>query len=432
MATPGILGLNALDARHQHLLALDSYKNFNSLPCGLPAELWSIILDHLYDNKRTLLSCLLACRAWGDFCRYHLYELFTWSTVNKFDEDGCSTFHPYPHYARRLAISGSLLDDDVAEDSNIEWLLPLAQHLDQFVSVTHLEVDSMDWDDIFRTHAWDKFTSAKGFLSQITCLDFCNIPLHPFQHILESICLFPSLEKLDYLPSHVDFGEEIFDLQSYTPSSSWHAFSTEHSPLQLPTLGFWTWFSAIEFTSLQTIRLDSVPTSDLPSLSSYLRLLGGVLKNFRIRFITPHDVYEFVESNVLANSTGLQRLELVGFIRQYPNDQFWAGEESFNLLTMLPGTSLSGLDVLLDGTPHRIADSVLSRLAAIDDILATSEKFSALNNVHLHLGRCDKVNQEISKAFPSCQKKGLITVSTSMQDLSLIAMTKVILDDGME
>ncbi|KAJ3874380.1 hypothetical protein F5051DRAFT_474134 [Lentinula edodes] len=404
MITPGILGLNTLDARHQHLLTLDSHKNYYSLPCGLPAELWNIILDHLYDDRDTLLSCLLTCRAWGDFCRYHIYEIFTWSAIDKFDENGRSEFHPFPHYVRHLAISGGFLDDDVGS-SDTEWLLPLARRLDQFVSVVHLEVDSIDWDEVFGSPAWDTFISATAFLSNIKSLDFSNIPLQPFQHILDSICLFPSLEKLDYLPSHVDFDEEILDFQCYIPSSSWHAFSTEHSPLQLPTVGFWTWLSAIAFASLQTIRLDSVPTSDLLSLSHYLRLLGASLKDFRIRFITPHDIYEFAQSNALTNSHGLKRLELVGIIRQYSDDRYWAGEESLNLLNMLPSTSLSGLDLVLDGTSRRIADSVPSRLSVFDKLLATSGKFPALKDVHL-------------------RRKGLVTVSTSMFDVSLLAIVK--------
>ncbi|KAJ4480043.1 hypothetical protein J3R30DRAFT_2570450 [Lentinula aciculospora] len=433
MATHGILDLHTLDARHQYLLALDSYQKYTRLPCGLPAELWNIILDHLYDDKGSLLSCLLACRAWGDFCRYHIYEIFTWSPVHKFDEDGWSKFHPFPHYVRHLAISGCSFGNDVIEDLDTGWLLPLAQRLYQFGSVVHLEVDSVDWDDVIGTHAWDTFISATGFLSQIKILDLSNIPLQPFQHILDSICLFPSLEKLEYLPSHVELDEEILNLQSNTPSILWHTFSTEHSPLQLPTIGFWTWLSAITFTSLRTIRLDTVPTSDLPSLSNYLCLLGQTLTDFRIRFITPHDVFKFTELNALANSTGLQQLELVGLIRQYPDDQLWAGEESLYFLDMLPGNSLSGLALVLDGTSRRIPDTISSHLPALDKVLAALTKFPQLKNIHLTVGcsRYDETSLEMGDSFAECYKKGLITTSTLTADASFLAKFKDAFDNQM-
>ncbi|KAJ3834984.1 hypothetical protein EV361DRAFT_310408 [Lentinula raphanica] len=409
MSAPGILGLNALDARHQHLLALGVSTNQISLPCGLPAELWSIILDHLFDDHKALLSCLLACRVWGDFCRYHLYEIFSWSYLDKFDEDACSTFHPHPRFVRRFVISGSLCYGVSPEET--EWLLPLAQRLDQFVSVAVLEFDSFEWDDVIGTTAWDKFTAARNFLSQIKDLNLSNVPLQPFRCILENICLYPSLEKFDYLPSHVELDDDdtILDFQSYMPSRSWHTISTENAPHVLPTFGLWTWLSAITFTSLQTIRLDFVPKSDLPSLSNYLRLLGGVLKSFRIRFAAPRDVYDFLESNALANSTGLERLDLAGLLRQYNDDQLWAGEESFKFFTMLPSTSLSVVKFILNPRDSQGPSPGPSRLSAIDELLATSGKFSLLRNVHLRVGYKDE--QHLSEALVLCHKRRLVTVS---------------------
>lgn len=275
-------------------------------------------MDCLHDDKDSLRSCLLACRSWGHFCRHHVFGTFTWNALDhdsdtKIDfESESNLFHPCPQYVRHLAIngygygSGSFItindDDSIPEDWDRDmytvhvddgWLLPLAERLDDFVSVVHLEVDSVDWADMFGTHAWDTFSSSTKFLSQIRSVDFSNIPLQPFQYLLDSICLFPALERLDYLPSHVDLDcDEVegVDYKSYAPPSSWNAFSTEHAPLQLPTSGFWTWLSAVGFTSLQTIRLDSVPTLDLPLLSRYLCLLGGSLKDFRIRFVKPRDI----------------------------------------------------------------------------------------------------------------------------------------------
>ncbi|KIK62487.1 hypothetical protein GYMLUDRAFT_58244 [Collybiopsis luxurians FD-317 M1] len=223
----GILNLNALDARNQHLLSLEN-KQYTVFPCGLPAELWNIIIDYLHDDRQSLSACLSAYRAWGNFCRYHIYENFIWnaqnapSSVDRTDPDSecnVSLFHPCPQYVRHLTINGGFTDDELLD---VDWLLPLACRLDIFQSVTHLEVESVDWDDIFGTHAWDTFLSAHNFLSRIKYLDLYNVPLQPFQYILDSICLFPALEKLDYLPSHVDCdNEEDVDHELYQPPSKW-------------------------------------------------------------------------------------------------------------------------------------------------------------------------------------------------------------------
>ncbi|KAF9061416.1 hypothetical protein BDP27DRAFT_1406702 [Rhodocollybia butyracea] len=404
---PGILGLSTLDARNQHLLALDPPKHYTCLPCGLPAELWNIIMDYLHDDKDALMSCLRACRGWGDFCRYHVYDTFIWSVIDEFDDTQCM-FHPCPRYVRHLALNGGFLDE-LADGYDVEWLMPLARHLDEFVSVVHLEVESVDWDDVFETKAWNTFCAASGFLSQIKSLDLSNIPLQPFQNILDSICLFPALEKLDYLPSHVDIDDEDLDLQLCAPSRSWRVFSTEHAPLQLPTSGFWTWLSAVTFTSLQTIRLDSVPTSDLSSLTSYLHLLGASLRNFRVRFVTPHDIHDFAQSGALVKSTGLQRLELVGFIRQYHDNTIWVGEESLTFLTTIPGGSLYCLDIIMDNTSRRVAESSPSHSSALDGLLTSSDRFTALKRVHLTAAL--EYSDEARKSFPRCQRAGLLTMS---------------------
>jgi hypothetical protein len=40
---------------------------------GLPTELTDAIIDHLHDDKPTLLNCSLVCRSWLDASRYHLF-----------------------------------------------------------------------------------------------------------------------------------------------------------------------------------------------------------------------------------------------------------------------------------------------------------------------------------------------------------------------
>lgn len=40
----------------------------------LPPEIWSHVLDHLYDEKATLTNCVLVCREWATSTRYHLFS----------------------------------------------------------------------------------------------------------------------------------------------------------------------------------------------------------------------------------------------------------------------------------------------------------------------------------------------------------------------
>ena len=39
-----------------------------------PPEIFSCIIDELFDDKKTLMDCSLVCRAWVPGCRYHLFS----------------------------------------------------------------------------------------------------------------------------------------------------------------------------------------------------------------------------------------------------------------------------------------------------------------------------------------------------------------------
>ncbi|KAF5345006.1 hypothetical protein D9757_013983 [Collybiopsis confluens] len=416
-ASAAILNLGDLDARNQHLLSLDSRK-LSVFPCGLAAELWNIIIDHLHDDSPSLIACLAAHPAWGSFCRYHIYENFTWN-AHDCSRNTVHDFHPCPRYVRRLIIDGPFADDHhhLSEPAEPEWLLPLADRLDMFNAVTHLEVESVDFVDIFDTHAWQTFRSSRSFLSRIESLNLSNIPLQPFQLILETISLFPSLTKLDYLPSHVDLDyEEDIDYDLYQPSTNWTAFSTEHAPLLLPTFGFWNWLSARTLTHLNTIRLDAIRTSDLPSLTSYLGLIGSSLKEFRVRFSKSEEICDFTNSRPLAKSTGLRHIELVGLCRQYSNSRIWTGKESLALLSTLPNGSLSSIDLTLDVSRRRIANSRISQTPVLDSMLSNVQQFPALRAIRVNSVSSVKngeAEEQMKKGFEKCLSRGLLKVSVS-------------------
>ncbi|KAJ7113034.1 hypothetical protein C8R44DRAFT_631565 [Mycena epipterygia] len=40
----------------------------------LPSELHDYIIDHLYDDRRTLCACTLVCRKWNATSTYHLFQ----------------------------------------------------------------------------------------------------------------------------------------------------------------------------------------------------------------------------------------------------------------------------------------------------------------------------------------------------------------------
>lgn len=60
-------------AQHALYPPLAWYTRRRALVNTIPTELIERILDHLYDDVRTLKACTLVCRAWFTRSRYHLF-----------------------------------------------------------------------------------------------------------------------------------------------------------------------------------------------------------------------------------------------------------------------------------------------------------------------------------------------------------------------
>lgn len=131
-----------------------------------PLELYEHIMDHLWDDVRTLTACTLVCRAWVPTCRHHLFHTVTLNSVkdcarlNKLIEAGQSSSSAAVHYFRTLSI---VYDDKVATEWVNDWVPRLLPHLD---GVEHLKAVLYDWSQTFRDTRQVIYT----FSSRITSL----------------------------------------------------------------------------------------------------------------------------------------------------------------------------------------------------------------------------------------------------------------------
>lgn len=159
----------------------------------LPTEIVEHIIDMLFGDTETLLSCSVISTSWTHRCRYHLFaelKLYSLSDLCFWFSTGMG---PSSHHVRSL---------DLAQNNKFKWITPktlsvLPHNFDSFHNVQSLSLAGLDltlFDENSLTHFFGHFSD------HLTSLSVEGSIVHPAA-LLFFICMFPKLDhlKLDHL-----------------------------------------------------------------------------------------------------------------------------------------------------------------------------------------------------------------------------------------
>ena len=159
---------------------------------NLPPEIIEYILDTLFEDTKSLLSCSVVSTNWVHRCRHHLFarlKLYSLSDVHLWFGVGLG---PSSHHVRSLYLS----------QDEFKWITPesLAGIPNNFTSFHNVESLSLTGLDLtlFDEHSLTRFFG--HFSDHLTSLSIEGLTVHPDAlHFL--LCMFPKLDhlKLDHL-----------------------------------------------------------------------------------------------------------------------------------------------------------------------------------------------------------------------------------------
>lgn len=284
----------------------------------IPQEIIDQFIDHLYNDRETLRTCALVCRAWVTSSRYHLFGVVKIFPPKFFDQSSRYSGlighldHPLCTFAssvRELNInaptnnaSGHLEPQFLYDD----WLDPLIPYLSKLVSVkTLVGIEVGGW----RNNHWRLLFKSTSFVIQITHLSLIYSNFVSFEQYMETIHSFPSLESLECIDNNYRLGGD-YDLVDdecslpviFPPPPSLRILDTYfHSNGHLRQI--WRWLHQCQ-TRLSIIKLGTnafnyISARELSTLNQYLQFLGPSLEILQTGFETASTICEFLVDHAL-------------------------------------------------------------------------------------------------------------------------------------
>jgi hypothetical protein len=223
---------------------------------SLPPEILDLIVDHLYDEPKTLKACCTVSKSWVSRTRRHLFADIEFHDARSPVGSWMKTF-PDPsntpaHHTRRLAIyEPPIITIDAAA-----WIRA-------FRRVKELEVNALGWDN-----GDGSLAHLHGLSPIINALHIVHHSLPPSE-VFNLICSFPSLENLVLLSfAHSDTNESVIPSTSPKLTGTLHlgvGNETRSNLRRLLALPGGLHFSKISVTCSIS---DAQPTTDLVSRCS--------------------------------------------------------------------------------------------------------------------------------------------------------------------
>ncbi|KAF4617754.1 hypothetical protein D9613_006047 [Agrocybe pediades] len=408
---------------------------------GLPLEMVEIIIDCLHNNRETLASIALVCRAWVSRSRYHMFKALQVPKGQKLSKicdiltDKQCTFLSS---VQELHIEAS--QDACRSKPSPEYMDLLGPHLPKLKSVKKLHVSAL-----YLHMSWQAVVDTTSFTSRITELSLCSVHFASFKEWMEVLKSFQSLTTLRYGDSHgSNWSMSVF------PSDIDWKLSPALRLLEIETYGMcpiqrnwsqnmWLWLrqsqvrlATLVLSSLVCIDTAIDPGEALTEFSQYLRFLGPSLKKLKMDFKDKHSISQFFNHVAMTSNTGIQEWDLSEYCLYYDEDYTMSLAYHFltlpKLLSLLPPqVSLSRISFDLIVAPvdyesvefFNCVDQEDGDTAwKLVDALLTSPSFPALREVvanavmdgehgldSLHsLG----IAKFLSQRLPRCQERGLL------------------------
>lgn len=242
-------------------------------------EILENIIDHLYDEKRSLTACGAVCKAWLPLSRYHLFYSIDLSFI--YYAQGLvrvlnGPLTTIPPFVRRLSIRFPN-SNNLRQGSDA--ILPcLGSH---FLDVRQLTVANLTWSNL---GSKAKYTLLSSF-QRVTSLRILDAKFSDIEVFGDWICTYRQLEKLSIRSLRFEVTDNRNRLVSTKNlSDSFTHIDVTDVPMRVIVPAF---FGGHWLYSTQSVYLDGYCTrDDVIANTLLLRDLGAQLQHLYIR-MTP-------------------------------------------------------------------------------------------------------------------------------------------------
>ncbi|KAK7053576.1 hypothetical protein R3P38DRAFT_2499808 [Favolaschia claudopus] len=267
----------------------------------LPPELWDIILDHLHDERATLLVSSLVCRSWVPTCRLHLFPSLSLSPKHIPRAVSIDALLANPHSTirsavRALSLPGALSpiqlytrNGSILTTSTFAALLPnLARHLPL---VTELALSD---------YPWPLLNSLKT-VERLTLTGVCAGP--PLLRVIDALPLLAelTLENVTAIPYR---GGNCRNEKLLLPTA------LQKLSIRGSSIAFLGWLESRFAHNLTALSIDTLVSHELHYLGEYLRIVGGTLHELELAFFDVDPLDALALPTLIEPCTNLKILRL--------------------------------------------------------------------------------------------------------------------------
>ncbi|RDB30523.1 hypothetical protein Hypma_007264 [Hypsizygus marmoreus] len=265
------------------------------------AHIINRIIDHLYNDKKTLIVCTLVCSEWLPAARYHLIPSIT---LHHRNADRLLRALKAPFTKLGTSVRTLIITDQPAHISldHLNEILPVLAS--QFTRLEILVLDGLDW--CILDMGWLSSSHTTVFPKLIE-LQLLGCAFQDLGHLVAFICAFPKLDTLSVNRCK-------WDTRVLSTVSPQHHISRRLSDLMLLPAepGLVNWLRSQTCRFVDTLYLDDVTRERIPAVRDFLRHLGPSLLQLRIRFADNIYVRDVQNANVdLSHNTRLNTLQII-------------------------------------------------------------------------------------------------------------------------
>ncbi|KAJ7244402.1 hypothetical protein B0H12DRAFT_1220966 [Mycena haematopus] len=258
-----------------------------------PTELHDYIIDHLHNDKRTLLACSLVCRAWSPSSRYHLFQNACTIRVHRENfQDFCELLagqrlndyigrlHLQSHHIHEFEMSQGTLIKYGPNDS-----FQFNQHLTRIGRLPRLQSLHLDYhhDDIYP----ELLAALAQNFASIRELEFTSMHFTSFTQFVQLVGSLPLLRRISldrvlfYDRRYGQNPEDDIPKPSYIPSNITDLVAHCGYDSTAPVL---SWLSAQPFIRRLAVAIEQQCREEHTALlSDTLRILGPRLEHLSIK-----------------------------------------------------------------------------------------------------------------------------------------------------
>ncbi|EKM50651.1 uncharacterized protein PHACADRAFT_130034 [Phanerochaete carnosa HHB-10118-sp] len=387
------------------------------LNATLPPELHDYIIDFLFDDKPSLVSCSLVCHDWRVTAQYHLFRTICVkhpATVESFTDFLGSAPQRIAASVRDLSLCGGGTSKDITYDAQLlVTTASIAACIARLPGLCALNLEGVWWSDATRATDAPRALPAHA-TSSLEKLSMRKVFTTP-EVLFDTVCLFSTLGTLHVESVFWTFGIDRSDTAAVrvpTPPTLQHLIVGSGSTYNMLRCFLPTIQQRVDVSALQSLSLSFEHFNAWPELQDFLEDVSPHLRQLSLKF----NRYLIVDESSQSQLSSLQLHSfsaLHSFEVDLPADDTCSAQSrcTWSLLQLLlPQLPPSVRDLTVVHKSH--LEALESRLAGVEwaalDSLLAGSTFKTLKDV--------RIRSESTGVMLSCEAQSFYFSSDDLWD----------------